>query len=92
MTPIPRSVWYDLEPPPRAAALELRSALMMKLQEHLRRQGWSSKRAAQRCGLTAPRLQELRDGRIGHFDLEALIAIATQLDLRVELAVVPTEG
>ena len=89
---MPRSVWYDLEPPRQAAALELRSTLMMALQEHLRRKGWPSKRAAQRCGLTIPRLQELRDGRIGRFDLDALIAIATQLDLRVELTVAPIEG
>ena len=46
------SVWDAIEnTPAEAENLKLRSALMMALEEHIKRQGWSQSEAARRFGV-----------------------------------------
>jgi predicted XRE-type DNA-binding protein len=64
---------------------------MIALQEYLHARGWPADVAAERCDMTVTRLNELLKGRIGCFDLEALVAMATSLGLKMHLAVTAPE-
>ena len=59
------SVWDAIEnTPAEAENLKLRSALMMALEEHIKRQDWSQSEAARRFGVTQPRVSDLMRGKI----------------------------
>ena len=45
------------------------------------------RRAAERCGVTQPRINELLRGRVSRFSLDALVNIATALGRRVRVEV-----
>jgi predicted XRE-type DNA-binding protein len=47
--------------------------------------GWKQVEAAERCGVTQPRINDLLRGRVSRFSLDALVNIATALGRRVHL-------
>jgi len=82
------SVWDAIEDDPRLAEnLKLRSQLMIALTEHLSKEGLSQAQAAERLGLTPPRISDLMRGKIELFALDALVDIASAAGLRVEMKV-----
>lgn len=83
-----KSVWDALaDTPAEAANLKVRATLMQQISDLISGQGWTQKQAATQCNLTQPRLDDLLQGRVSKFSLEALVNIATSLGLvvRVEL-------
>lgn len=82
------SIWDALEPDAgQAENLKLRSVLMIAITEHVKASGWTQAVAANQCGLTQPRVNDLMRGRISRFSLDALVNIATALGLQVRLEV-----
>lgn len=82
------SVWDAIEnTPEQAANMKLRSELMIALQDHIARTGMSQAQAAQRFGVTQPRVSGLMRGKINLFALDALVNMATAAGLRIELRV-----
>ncbi|MFZ0207656.1 MAG: XRE family transcriptional regulator [Roseiarcus sp.] len=82
------SVWDAIEDDPRQAEnLKLRSQLMIALTEHLSKEGLSQAQAAERLGLTPPRILDLIGGKIELFGLDALVDMASAAGLRVEMKV-----
>jgi len=82
------SVWDALEDSPAEAAnMRLRSALMMALEQHIRTQGWTQAEAANRLGVTQPRVSDLMRGKIDLFAIDALVNLATAAGLRIDLNV-----
>jgi len=80
------SVWDAIEDTPaQAASMKLRSELMRALQHHITRTRMSQAAAAQRFGVTQPRLSDLLRGKISLFDLDALVTMATAAGLRIEM-------
>ena len=80
------SVWDALaDTPEEAANLRVRSELMDKIAELVEKNGWTQLEAAQRCGVTQPRISDLLRGRISRFSLDALVNIATALGCRVHV-------
>ena len=80
------SVWDALaDTPEEAANLRLRSALMRQIAEIVESNGWTQAEAAERCGVTQPRINDLLRGRISRFSLDALVNIATALGRRVHV-------
>lgn len=73
--------------PDEAENLKLRSELMMRIEDHYRESGMTQVKAAKRLGLTQPRLNALLKGKIGEFSLDALVNIATNAGMRVEIRV-----
>lgn len=73
--------------PDEAENLKLRSVLMMRIEDHYRESGMTQVEAANRLGLTQPRLNALLKGKIGEFSLDALVNIATNAGMRVEMRV-----
>jgi predicted XRE-type DNA-binding protein len=83
------SVWDAIEnTPAEAENMKLRSALMMALEEYIKRQGWSQGEAAQRLGVTQPRISDLIRGKINLFGLDTLVNMAVAAGLHVEMHIV----
>ncbi len=80
------SVWDAIaDTPEQAANLRTRSELMRQINAIVKESEWTSTEAAQRCGLTGPRMLDLLDGRVSQFSLDALIDIATAIGRRVHV-------
>ncbi len=82
------SVWDAVaETPEQAANLRARSALMRQITAIVKESNWTQTEAAQRCGVTQPRMNDLLRGRVSRFSLDALVNIATAMgrEVRFEL-------
>jgi predicted XRE-type DNA-binding protein len=71
--------------PAEAANLRARADLAGALAELVRTQGWTQSEAAQRCGVTQPRMNDLLRGRISRFSLDALVNMAAACGRRVHV-------
>lgn len=82
------SVWDALaDTPEEAANLRIRAELMDGIVEFIQKQQWGREEAAHRCGITCPRMDELLEGALSEFSLDALISLATSLGLSVRIKV-----
>ncbi|MFN0192607.1 MAG: helix-turn-helix domain-containing protein [Aestuariivirga sp.] len=82
------NVWDALEDSPEAAAaMTMRSDLMIALTEHVKSLKLTQAAAAKRLGVTQPRLNDMLRGRINNFSIDALITLARRAGLTVELKV-----
>ena len=80
------SVWDALEPSPAVAEyMKLRSQLMIALEQHIKRQGWSQTEAAEKLGVSQPRVSDLMRGKIDLFSLDTLVNLLVAAGMRVEL-------
>jgi predicted XRE-type DNA-binding protein len=74
------SVWDALaDTPEQAANLRTRSELMRQIAQLVKDGGWTQVEAAERCGITQPRINDLLRGRVSRFSIDALVNIATAL-------------
>ncbi len=84
------SVWDALEDTPREAAnMRLRSKLMRELISRVNAWELSQKDAAKRLGITQPRLNDLLNGKIDKFSLDALVNLSAPVQLDVDLCFGP---
>ena len=82
------SVWDAIaDTPEQAANLRTRAELMQQIAELIQAQGWKQVEAAERCGVTQPRINDLLRGRVSRFSLDALVNIATALGRRVSFEI-----
>jgi predicted XRE-type DNA-binding protein len=80
------SVWDAIaDTPEEAANLRARAELMHKIEAIVKESGWTQTKAAGRCGVTQPRMNDLLRGRVSRFSLDALVNIATALGRRVRV-------
>ena len=80
------SVWDAIaDTPGQAANLRARAELMRQIAELVKKQGWTQTEAAQHCGVTQPRINDLLRGRVSRFSLDALVNICTALGCRVRV-------
>lgn len=80
------NVWDALEETPSDAAnMTMRSNLLIAIEREVR--GWkvTQSEAANRLGITQPRLNDLLKGKIGKFSLDALVELAGHAGLTVRL-------
>ncbi len=83
------SVWDAIaDTPEEAANLRVRAELMEKIAALIARSGWAQAAAAEHCGVTQPRINDLLRGRISRFSLDALVNIAAALGQRVHVELV----
>ena len=73
--------------PAEAANMKARSALLSVLQARVCSWGVSQGEAATRLGITRPRLNDLAQGKLGKFSLDALVNLATAAGLSLEFRV-----
>ncbi|MCA3698734.1 MAG: XRE family transcriptional regulator [Brevundimonas sp.] len=84
------SVWDAIaDTSEQAANLRARSELMRQITAIVQESTWTQTEAAQRCGVTQPRMNDLVRGRVSRFSLDALVNIATAMgrEVRFELQV-----
>ena len=67
----------------QAANLRARSELMSQITAIVKESNWTQTEAAQRCGVTQPRMNDLLRGRVSRFSLDALVNIATAMGREV---------
>ena len=80
------SVWDAIaDTPGQAANLRARAELMRQVADLVKKQGWTQTEAAQHCGVTQPRINDLLRGRVSRFSLDALVNIGTALGCRVRV-------
>ena len=82
------NVWDALsDTAAEAANMTARSDIMLALQRTVTGWGVTHEVAAQRLGITRPRITDLITGKLGKFSLDALIHLAVQAGLSVELRI-----
>ncbi|MBK9169097.1 MAG: XRE family transcriptional regulator [Bryobacterales bacterium] len=80
------SVWDAItDTPGEAANLRARAELMRQIAALVKKQGWTQVEAAEHCGVTQPRINDLLRGRVSRFSLDALVNISTALGCRVRI-------
>lgn len=78
------SVWDALaDTPEEAANLRARSELLRQIAAIVKDSNWTQTEAAQRCGVTQPRMNDLLRGRVSRFSLDALVNIASAMGREV---------
>ena len=73
--------------PAEAANMKARSELLSVLKARIRSREMSQEAAAGRLGITRPRLNDLLQGKIAKFSLDALVNLATASGLTVHVHV-----
>ena len=59
---------------------------MQQIAAILKESGWTQTEAAQYCGVTQPRINDLLRGRVSRFSLDALVNITTAIGRRAHVA------
>lgn len=75
-----------------AASLKTRSDLMIKVEQFISNKRWTQAEAAQKMGVTQPRISDLVRGKIELFSSDALFTMLHKVgvDLKIEEAVSPS--
>ena len=70
-----------------AANLKLRAMLMIEIEKYIQEKRLTQKRAAERLGVTQPRISDLIRGKIELFSVDTLITMLTHAGLKVDVRV-----
>lgn len=82
------NVFHDLGfPEEEAQNLMLRAQLMMKVEDFVKKSGLIQQEAAQRLGITQPRLNLLLKGKIDKFSIDALVNMLSRAGMSVKVSV-----
>ncbi|PYZ99912.1 XRE family transcriptional regulator [Gammaproteobacteria bacterium 2W06] len=82
------SVWDAIEDTPEESLnMRLRSELMTRIAHRVREWGITQKEAADRLGVTQPRLNDLLNGRINKFGLDALVKLTGPAHFHLKLEI-----
>jgi len=80
------NVWDALsDSPEEAATMKIRSDVMIAINDTIRTWNTTQARAASRLGVTQPRLNDLLQGKINKFSLDALLTLAARAGLKVKI-------
>lgn len=71
--------------PMQSANLKMRSELMTHITDTIRQMHGTQSQIAKQCGITQPRLNDLLNGKISKFSLDALVNISANLEQEVSL-------
>lgn len=70
-----------------STSLKVRGMLMVELEKHIRSKGLTQKQAAERFGVTQPRISDLMRGKIALFSVDTLITMLAHAGLHVDVKV-----
>jgi len=70
-----------------AVNLKVRAMLMVELEKYIQEKHLTQKRAAERLGVTQPRISDLTRGKIELFSVDTLITVLTHAGLKVDVRV-----
>jgi predicted XRE-type DNA-binding protein len=82
------NIFHDLGfPEGEAQNLLLRTDLMIKIEQLVKKSGLIQSEAAEMLGITQPRLNDLLKGRIEKFSLDALVNMLARAGMQVKMTV-----
>jgi predicted XRE-type DNA-binding protein len=82
------NIWDAIEDSSEdAATMTMRSNVMIAITDQVRSWKATQAQAARRLGITQPRLNDLLNGKINKFSLDALMTLATRAGMRVKIDV-----
>jgi predicted XRE-type DNA-binding protein len=82
------SVWDAVEATSGAAEnMRIRSALMQELVAYIGASGMTQSQAAQRFGVSQPRISDLKRGKIDLFSIDTLVNMLTAAGLHLDVSV-----
>ena len=80
------TIWDAIEEDPAVAAnMRIRFELMIAIELRVKSWNLSQSDAAERIGISQPRLNDLLRGRIGRFSMDSLVKVATNAGIGVNL-------
>lgn len=80
------SVWNAIEKDTvKAANLKMRSELMMEVSDYVKRSGLTQSVAAEKLGITQPRLNDVLKGRIEKCTVDRLVNMLAAVGYKVNL-------
>ena len=68
-----------------AQVMALRAEVMIRMERHIKAQGWTQAEAAKRLGITQPRVSRLTKGQWQDFSLDMLLTLAARAGMHPEL-------
>ena len=71
--------------PAEAEVLALRAEVMIRLEQHVSKQGWTQAEAARNLGINQPRVSRLKAGAWKDFSLDMLLTLAARAGLHAKL-------
>lgn len=87
-----KNVWDAItDTPEEAANLRVRADLMKQIAAIIEKSNWKQVEAARHCGVTQPRINDLLNGKISNFSLDALVNIAASLEKQVQIKLVSSK-
>ncbi len=82
------NIWDAIEQDPtKAANLKLRSELMMKISAYVKKSKLTQTQAAEKLGVTQPRLNDVLKGRIEKCTVDRLVNMLTAVGYKVNLKI-----
>lgn len=86
MTETFKNVWDALEDDPaERESMKIKSCLMMDIETCIKKQGLTQKQAAQKMGVTQPRISDLVRGKVNRFTIDMLVNMLARLGMHVEV-------
>ncbi|MHB8437746.1 MAG: helix-turn-helix domain-containing protein [Acidimicrobiales bacterium] len=83
-----KNVWEAIgDDPATTENLKIRAALMRKLATFIAAEGMTQSEAANRLGVTQPRISDLTRGKIDLFSIDTLVNMLSSAGLRVDVRV-----
>ncbi|MDR0779166.1 MAG: helix-turn-helix domain-containing protein [Pseudomonadales bacterium] len=80
------NVFIDLGfDPAEAEVMKLRAEVMIRMEQHLKAQGWTQTEAAKKLKVTQPRISRLLKGQWEDFSLDMLLTLAVRAGLKLQL-------
>jgi len=74
-----------------ASSLHIRSLLMLEIEHYIKQEGITQLEAARRLGITPSHVDELLNGKLGLFTIDALVNMLARVGSHVEVVVVPPQ-
>jgi len=80
------NIWDAIaDTPGESANMQAKAELVRQIVAIIKKNNWKQVEAAQHCGITQPRLNDMLRGRISRFSLDALVNIAAAIGQRVHI-------
>jgi predicted XRE-type DNA-binding protein len=68
-----------------AENLRIRADLMMEVERFIQREGLTQAQAAERLGVTQPRISDLVRGKIDRFSIDTLVNMLSRVGVRISI-------
>jgi predicted XRE-type DNA-binding protein len=79
-------VWEAIiDDPSERESCRIKSRIMMIIEQHIKKQGLTQQQAAEKMGVTQPRISDLTRGKIGKFTIDTLIDMLSAMGLQIEM-------